>query len=219
LSTALPNARVEPAAQSDLARTARLHHQSLPEGFFARLGTRFLRRYHQVFAESPEAQVLVIRGRRGPAGMLVGTFDNAAHYRWAVRRRGLLLLAAGIVAMLGRPALAIEFLRTRTGRYARALWRALRSRRSARATRREPPRRVAVLTHVAVDPEARGAGAGRELVDEFVERARDRGADEVRLITRAGGAAADFYRRLGWRPRGRRRASDDSVVEEFVLPL
>lgn len=211
---------VRPAATAELDRTARLHARTLPEGFFARLGARFLRRYHHAFAASPQAEVLVARDRNHPAGMLVGTYDNAAHYRWVAHHRARRLALAGLAALLQRPRLAAEFVVTRTGRYARALGRFVRGRAvGASASEPQEPDRVAVLTHVAVDPAAQGAGVGRSLVGEFVERARRAGADEVRLITPADGPGPEFYRSLGWRHLRVRRAADGTVVEEFVLPL
>jgi ribosomal protein S18 acetylase RimI-like enzyme len=215
-----PHDAVRPACEGELERTARIHERHLPDGFFARLGTRFLRRYHQSFAQSPEAEVFVAQSPEGPQGVLVGTFDNAAHYRWAMRRRGVVLALAGLVAMLRRPRLAAEFLATRVGRYARSLARLVRpGRRRAVAAGSEPARRVAVLTHVAVASAARGNGTGRELVTAFVRAARHRGADEVRLITPADGPGSGFYRALGWRRLRRRRAADGTFVEEFQLPL
>lgn len=237
-----PEPRTTPAVRAvrrgDLAATARLHRRALPRGFFARLGDRFVRRYHASFAASPDAVVLVAEDptRQRPAGFLAGTLENATHYRWVLRRRGLVLALSGLAALARRPGMAVEFLRTRTGRYLRAVRRQLGrhvpvGRRPGRADAAPPdvappskaaedsPPVVAVLTHVAVDPAAQGDGVGRRLVEAFVERARRAGAHEVRLITDAEGEAAPFYRRLGWRSCGRRRAADGSEVEEFQLPL
>jgi ribosomal protein S18 acetylase RimI-like enzyme len=224
--------RIRPAGRADLAHTARLHEDELPEGFFARIGWRFLRAYHAAFARSPQATVLVAEDEDGrPRGMLVGTLDNAAHYRWTMRRQGLRLVAAGLRGLVTRPPLAAEFIRTRVGRYGRAVARQLRPGGAPGGASPAAPAapdaskpgaaaaKVAVLTHVAVAEDARGAGAGRRLVQGFVDRARSAGADEVRLITEADGHAARFYRSLGWRRRARRRASDGSEVEEYVQPL
>lgn len=204
-----------------LRRTASIHARELPDGFFARLGPRFLRRYHQSFVDSPLADVLVAGGRREPTGMLVGTYDNAAHYQWVARHRSWLLALAGLVALLRRPRLAAEFLRTRVGRYARAAGRFLGRRRGRAepAPSASPRLRVAVLTHVAVDEAAQGSGLGRDLVRVFVQRARCAGADEVRLITPADGPGPGFYRSLDWQRLRARQAADGTVVDEFVLSL
>lgn len=222
MSARVTHPQIEAARGSQvLRRTAGIHARELPDGFFARLGPRFLRRYHQSFVDSPLADVLVAGNGIEPTAMLVGTYDNAAHYQWVARHRSWLLALAGVVALLGRPRLAAEFLRTRVGRYARAVGRFLGRRWGGTepTTSASPPRRVAVLTHVAVDAAAQGSGLGRDLVRAFVQRARSAGADEIRLITSADGPGPGFYRSLGWQRLRARRAADGTVVDEFVLSL
>lgn len=220
MTATLPHRQVRAARGRELGRTARLHEQLLPGGFFARLGPRFLRRYHATFAASPLAEILVLDDGRAPAGMLVGTYDNAAHYRWVLRRRSPRLALAGLLALLRRPRHAVEFLRTRPRRYGRAVWRYLgRRRQPAPSASADGPGRVAVLAHVAVEREAQGDGAGRRLVRAFEERAREHGAEEARLVTPSGGPGPRFYRSLGWHHLVSRRAADGTVVDEFVLPL
>jgi ribosomal protein S18 acetylase RimI-like enzyme len=224
--------RTRPARRSELPRTAALHARHLPDGFFAKLGPGFLAHYHRTFRRSPDAVLLVVGRPGAPTGFLAGTLDNEAHYRWVARRATAGLAARGALALVARPRLLAGFLRTRVPRY--AAWFARRVREPRRAGRRpvRPHARpsasqarepgasatVAVLTHVAVDPRARGRGSGRELVQSFVERARGAGAREVRLVTDRTAAAA-FYRTLGWRSHGSRRGSAGTVVEEFRIPL
>lgn len=114
---------VRPARPGDAARTAAIHRRALPSGFFARLGTRFLARYHATFAASERARLLVAERGGAVVGFLAGTIDNEAHYRTVLRRRWPGLVVAGVGAMLRRPRLAAEFLRTRVGRYGRAVRR------------------------------------------------------------------------------------------------
>lgn len=214
---AAPAIEVRPAREDDLPRTAGVHRRALPAGFFARLGTRFLRRYHATFAASPRATLLVAEDDGEVLGFLAGTTDNAEHYRTVLRRRSVGLLLSGVAAMARDRALATEFARTRVARYARAAARQIRARRGpATPTEVAEAPTVAVLTHVAVTEDARGSGAGRALVTSFTRRAREAGADEVRLVTATDGTGPGFYRRLGWSSRGTRRAADGTFVEEFA---
>lgn len=216
---------VRPAVTADLRGTAHLHRTQLPDGFFARLGAGFLRRYHATFLASPHAVAFVVGESAEPLGFLVGTLDNRPHYRFVVRRLGLGLAARAGAAILARPALLWLFLRTRALRYARWVVRyPLRSRASAAtgtAVDGAPSvPTVAVLTHVAVSDAAQGHGTGRALVAAFLDAARAAGADEARLVTTAGGRAEAFYERLGWiagavRPAG----GGEGTVREFHLPL
>jgi ribosomal protein S18 acetylase RimI-like enzyme len=222
---------VRPARRRDLDRTARLHARCLPDGFFVDLGAGFLRSYHATFHRGPAAVAIVAGSDQDPGGdpvaFLVGTLGNRRHYRWVVQRRALHLTLRLLLALLGRPAIAARFVRTRLTRYLRWLGRyPLRRARPGpdgpAATDDEEtavPAPVAVLTHVAVDPAARGRGLGRRLVDAFVERAREAGAAEVRLVTDDAGGAVDFYRALGFEDAGTHRDGDGAVVREFRLPL
>lgn len=217
------------ARRSDLKATASIHHRALPGGFFARLGRRFLRTYHASFVAGPDAAALVAEQDGRVVGMLFGTTDNAAHYPWVLRRRGPRLALVGLLALLLRPKELVEFLRTRTTRYLRAFRRAL-SRRSGRGSAGAaaggvaagggaPHRDVAVLTHVAVDPDVRAGGVGRLLVTRFVELCREADASEIRLITDRDGGASGFYRALGWLHVADRAAADGTLAVEFRLPL
>jgi ribosomal protein S18 acetylase RimI-like enzyme len=221
---------VREATRRDLRAIARLHRRCLPDGFFARLGPGFLRRYHASFLASPLATALVVAGPDGdPSAFLVGTLRNRAHYRWVMQRHGVGLATRMLLALWVRPRLAWVFARTRVGRYVRWVLRyPFRHRRTAAASpgadAAEPaaapvtaPQPVAVLTHVAVDEAARGNGAGRRLVEVFVDRAREAGAAEARLVTDVDGGASAFYERLGWSLVGERNG--ESVVREYRLPL
>jgi ribosomal protein S18 acetylase RimI-like enzyme len=222
--SAEPAIRVRPARAEDLPRTAELHRASLPYGFFARLGTGFLARYHATFAVGRRAAMLVAETRDGRiVGFLAGTVDNARHVRTVLRRPPPRLVLSGLLALARDPRLGFEFLRTRVGRYLRSFRRSLAPKRRAGAAtgpgERSAPASdvpvVGVLTHVAVADEARGTGAGRALVDAFLDRARHAEVPEVRLVTSRREGASGFYRRLGWSSLGTRRAADGTVVEEF----
>jgi GNAT superfamily N-acetyltransferase len=58
---------------------------------------------------------------------------------------------------------------------------------------------MARLGHLALQPEARGSGAGRALVESVVEAARAAGYERVELFTFSGLAEArEIYRRTGF---------------------
>lgn len=223
---------VRPARPRDLHAMAHLHREQLPDGFFARLGEGFLRAYHASFLRSPYGIALVCGSTDAPTGFLVGTLTNREHYRFVARCCIPRLAARGALALLARPPLAWLFVHTRAARYTRWVLRytgrklrgggpAVASAASAAsppaAVTAEPT--IAVLTHVAVDPAAQGGGAGRALVDRFLEAAREAGADEARLVTAAHGPAEQFYDRLGWTAGPVRNGSAGSLVREYRWSL
>ena len=192
----------------DVAFAAELHHRCLPGGFFARLGVRFLRTYYQSFVESPWAVALLAEVDGYPAGMVVGTLDDARHYRFVLRRCGARLALSGLLALLTRPGLAWWFLRRRARRYARGFMRIGRptppagARRPAGAASPDP---TGALAHLAVAPGRRRAGVGSALASAFLDQARSAGAARVGLLTSADDpATAAFYASTGWAQAGRR---------------
>jgi GNAT superfamily N-acetyltransferase len=206
---------VRPMRPRDREFTAALQQQALPHGFFARLGTPFLRAYHETFMASPHGIALVAETHDGPAGFVVGTFGP--HSAWVLRNRWMTLVWRGALALLARPAELVFFLRTRTLSYARRLLRRSRSGPPVRRRRTKPP---AVLTHVAVAPAARGNGVGEELVDAFLDAAEAAGAEQVCLVTLAGrDGAGRFYQRLGWDLDGVREDRDGRAIECYCWQL
>ncbi len=211
-------AGLRPLDRRDLAFSAALHAQTLPHGFFADLGPRFLRGYHATFLDSSHAVALVATLGGHPAGALVGILDPAHHMQWVLRRRGMNLALRGALALAVRPRLALRFLRTRVGRYAHGWFRHRhRPQERAQAAESRPP---AVLSHVAVVPSARGTGTGVALVEAFEEAARRSGATHAILTTLEGSeGAGPFYARLGWERTTTRRTHDGLPMEEWTRAL
>lgn len=96
---------IRPMRREDLPLVAALHARRLPHGFFAALGTGFLRRYHESFRASPHALAHVATGDDRLLGFVTGPHHHAGHYRWVTRHRGIRLAMAGSAALLGRPRL------------------------------------------------------------------------------------------------------------------
>ena len=190
-----------PLHASDLRWVARLHAEALPHGFLVTLGHPFLRSYDRTFADSPHAVALVAEIDGHPIGFLLGVLRPTAHRRFVRRRRAGRLAVLGTLGLLARPGTGVQFARTRLGRYLRA-WR------SGGAPPEPGGHEPAVLSHIAVEPGARGAGAGALLVRRFADAARAAGAADARLLTVVDDAGASaFYRQLGWRIVGTRSAT------------
>lgn len=82
--------------------------------------------------------------------------------------------------------------------------------------------RAPELRLLAVDPDARGLGVGRALVDECIRRARRMGAAELGLHTsRSMAVAMGLYRRMGFvrAPETDFQPEGAELVEGYRLPL
>ncbi|MDT9592669.1 GNAT family N-acetyltransferase [Nocardioides zeae] len=208
-------------AVEDLDVVVRLHRRAFPDNVVGRFGGALLERYYRSFVTSPEAVATVATDDEGaPVGYLVGVLATDHHRRWVREHHLRALLAAALPALLQHPVLAAGLLRRRLVVRLRALAGRLRPRAAGgtvvevaptvdgSSVARVRPGPVAVLSHVAVEPGARGGGAGSSLIDHFEQVAERRGAARMCLATAEDGGAGALYERRGWRLQARRRTFD-----------
>jgi GNAT superfamily N-acetyltransferase len=217
-----------PMTQADLEFVVSQHLHHFPDGFFARLGRTFLCEYYRAFLTGSAVRATIAEVDREPAAYLVGVTDPAAHRDHVVQRHGRTLVLKALAAMLRRPALAVLFLRTRAGLYARKLLRrrgpsAPDSPGSAADPGSAPPPRsgaTAVLTHVAVVPTAQSRGIGSELIRRFDEEVATAGCERLTLVTASGDeGAGPYYRRRGWQASGDRCTPDGLHLTTYERPV
>lgn len=187
--------RVRRMGLQDLGEVVGGHRASFPNGFFARLGPRFLRRYYRTFLDGPLAVALVVEVAGIPSGYLVGVLDPVQHRRLLLTYHGVALAACGLFGLIRRPQVMARFVATRIRRYLVVL-----TRSANRAAELEDGPRIAVLSHIVVARQARGRGLGTVLVDTFIAQARDAGRERACLVTLTGPTGAgSFYEKSGWR--------------------
>ncbi|WP_106432594.1 GNAT family N-acetyltransferase [Streptomyces zinciresistens] len=204
----------------DLPFVVAEHLGHFPDGFFARLGPRFLAAYTRTYLSGPDARAYTAEIGGQPVGFLVGVTDPAAHRRHVLRDhgRGLLLRALGSLSV--RPRLALHFLRTRLVRYCRKLIPNRAARRApAAGPAAAPPGVTAVLAHVVVAEHARSRGIGAALIARFVEDAAEAGCARVTLVTAAEGGAGAYYEWLGWLRQGETHTPDGRHLLTYDFPL
>ncbi|MGB8946812.1 MAG: GNAT family N-acetyltransferase [Streptomyces sp.] len=197
------------------------HRRCFPDGFFARLGPRFLTAYTRTYLTSPHAVGFVAELAGEPVGYLVGIVDPTLHRRHLLRTHGLRLALQGAAGLLLRPGLAARFARTRLSRYYRKL-------RPGAPVPQSPAAhgvaavsgREAVLAHIAVVEPARGRGAGAELIGKFMQFATLAGCSGASLVTAAGpdGAGA-YYAARGWQLRGQSYTPEQRPLLTYVRDL
>lgn len=199
----------------DLEEVVGAHLAAFPDGFFARLGRRYLVRYYRTFLDGPLAVALVAENGGRMAGYLVGIVDPPRHRRLVFRYHGVGLAGRGAVGLVMRPRLLAQFVGSRARRYAAAVRRHCRT-----GTPGVDHARVAVLSHLVVVPECRRGGVGRGLVTAFLEQAAAAGCSRACLVTIDGvGGASDFYAKQGWTHTATRQAPDGRALAHFELDL
>jgi GNAT superfamily N-acetyltransferase len=212
-----PSLGIRLFAPPDAHATAAAHARGLSHDFVTRFGEGFLAAYHRAFAASPHGAVIVADDRRtGRAvGALLGTFDTPAHYGFLVRRHGAGLAVLAASRALRDPSLAVDLARSRAGRYARGIGRAIFQGHSKTPKKRGEADQSGFLAHLVVEREYRGRGVGASLVAAYETQARNIGLRRLELATLPDErGAGPFYERLGWEYGGERVSKSG---ERFAL--
>lgn len=205
--------------RADVERSVALHLQVLDMEFLSRFGPRFMRVYYDAWMSSAGSLHLVAVHDDEVVGVLLGATDPAAHARAMVREHGFSLAVALATGAARRPRLARDLVTTRALRYARGLGRLVVARWRRRPATLTPLVKVGEITHVLVDPAARGRGVGRELVEDAVRASRAARVREIELVTPPDMDAQHFYRSLGWTEEGALTSRSGESFLRFRLRL
>lgn len=209
----------------DLPFVVEAHLAHFGDGFFARLGPRFLGRYYRTFLDGPTAVAVIAETDGAPCGYLTGILHTRQHRTLLLRYHGTGLALSGCAAMMRRPRVGLTFVATRLPRYVRGLRRSLMRtaldagapERSADATTVGAP---AVLSHVVVSEPRRLRGVGTRLVEHFLSEARQAGCSTAALVTLADpdGASA-FYEARRWTRRSSLTTPDGKPLWRYTANL
>ena len=174
---------IRSAIPEDAPVIARLHAESITEGFLPRLGRRFMTVLYRALIAWEGAVVLVAADTAGPVAFGAGVTDVKAFYRHFLRRHWLRAAFASLPRVLVPTNLR----------------RAFESMRYA-DDRLDVP---AELLAMAVASTARRRGLAARLGDDLLEQLQGRGADRVKVVVGSSNSAAlAAYRRLGFSPAG-----------------
>jgi ribosomal protein S18 acetylase RimI-like enzyme len=185
--------------ESDAAAAAALHAGQISEGFLAFLGPRFLGRLYRRIARTPSCFLLVVEDDGATAGFLAGSTDVRALYRSFVLRDGVAAALACGGRLLRSWRRVMETLRHGTGG-------------SGSGTE---------LLAMAVDPTARGRGAGTLLVEGFLAEVGRRGQRAAFVVVAADNeAAVALYGRNGFRmiERFELHSGTESLIMQWPSP-
>lgn len=211
---------LRPLRPEDATAAATIHAEGQPDTFLTSLGPAFLRALYAQMAGSTHCFGYVAEERGEVIGVVVGTVDAGAVFKELILRRGFRLLVPVGAAILRRPALLPDVLRTAfyPGRRKGGPHPSLGEGGNPQASPL-PISGEGELFFIGTRADRRGTGVGRALFQALAEEMRRRGMRAMGLTVDEGNEQAKrFYLRNGMCPAyvftlyGRR-------MWWFVLPL
>lgn len=187
---------------SDLDIVVAWHRRAFPTGFYAQLGSGFMKKWFYAHINSPAAVSLVACDEQDAVvGYLIATTDDA-QYRNRSTVQGLRMCMRGGVALAARPQLWSDFARVRARHYAARCVRAV-GRKMGDETSRSASQALGngdgELVYICIEPDHRRRGAGAALLESFTGEAVRSNTKRLHLVTeRDNSGAQQFYGRHGW---------------------
>lgn len=190
---------------SDVNHVVAVHLSSFPGFFLSFLGSRFLSLFYSGICTAPEGIAFVYLNDAGaPVGFVAGTSNPGGFYSRLLKRDWLKFALASIVPVLKKPSTIL--------RVARAV-----SHPSDNPIGDD----VAGLFSIGVLPELQGTGAGKILVQAFLDEAKQRGCKRVFLTTDRdnNNSVNSFYEKLGFEIERQYVTPEGRRMNEYWIPL
>jgi ribosomal protein S18 acetylase RimI-like enzyme len=181
-----------------LGQIVDVHMKAFPNFFLTFLGPRFLREFYGsfIYDEAGIGFVAVDSANGNVLGVIVGPSVPAGYFKRLLKKRWYAFCLASVAAVLKKPSVV------------KRLFRAVFYRGESPSG----PQR-ALLSSIAVSPQAQGQGVGQALVKRWVGEVEQRGGTGCFLTTDAldNDSTNRFYQKLGWQiestfvtPQGRK---------------
>lgn len=169
----------------DIREVVDVHMCAFPNFFLTFLGPRFLKVFYNSFTYDPAGIGFVAKDRETGKvlGFIVGPLVPDGYFKRLLKKRWFAFCFASIAAICKRPTIV------------KRLFKALFYRGQAPSGAKR-----ALLSSIAVDPEAQGQGVGRILVERWIREIKQQGGNGCYLTTDAidNDSVNNFYKKLGW---------------------
>ena len=194
---------IRTATASDIGRIVEIHINAFQGFFMTKLGSGFLREYYKVVLNYEKPIFLVTEKENHVTGFVAGFLQPVDFYA-QLRKHKFALSLSLIPTILRDPHLVP---------------RILRNFRSTTQAKIEEDLTVCELASVAVDPTYSGQGLGNALIQAFLKKSRQLGADTVYLTTDAynNEVVNLLYQRLGFELYRSFRTQENRVMNEYRI--
>lgn len=190
--------------QGDIPAVTEIHLAAFAGFFLSFLGPAFLRELYDGILNDPSGIAFVCENQQQLVGFVAGSDRPSGLYGRLLRQRALRFALASAKAVLRKPEIMPRLIH------------ALDKSEEAAV-----PDGMATLMSIAVNPDTQGLGAGKILVNKFLDACRERGVTAVNLTTDANNNAGvnAFYIRQGFKLARTFLTREGRAMNEYIIQL
>lgn len=181
-----------------------VHMRALPNFFLTFMGPKFLREIYRYYVHDPIVIGFVAEDEQNGEvlGFVVGPLTPKSCFKTLIRNRWWMFGLASIIAVLKRPTIVKRLL---CGIFYRG--------------QAPPGPKRALLSSIAIAPEAQNKGIGKLLVKRWVEEVKKQGGKGCYLTTDAENneKVNNFYQNLGWRIESAYVTPEGRAINRYVF--
>lgn len=196
------------AKKTDVGGIVKVHIEAFEGFLMTRLGERFLRTYYKIALDYEDVIALVACNETDEiCGFVVGYYNPSSFYQYFAARK-LRIAGSMVFALFKNPFL---------------LRRVLASKDQAELAARDESysKTIVELASVAVMPDSRGRGIGRNLVDSFISESAKKNAKRIVLTTDAinNESTNKFYVKSGFTVGKNFQTSTGRKMRQYIFQL
>ena len=195
------SAKVVPLTTQAIRGVVDVHIRAFPDFFLTFLGPGFLKVFYKSFLYDDQGIGFIATENGRIVGAIVGPLKPDGYFRRLLLRKWYAFCFASIWAVLKKPKVI------------KRLLRAVFYRGQAPAGKDR-----ALLSSIAVSPDAQGKGVGKALVMKWLDAVSARGGKGAYLTTDVGNndTVNSFYQSLGWKVESTYETSEGRKMNRYV---
>jgi colanic acid biosynthesis glycosyl transferase WcaI len=187
-----------------LDQIADVHMKAFPTFFLTFLGPGFLKEFYRsfIYDQAGIGFVAIDSVKQTVLGAVVGPFEPAGYFKRLLKKRWYAFCLASIAAVLKKPTII------------KRLFRAVFYRGEAPSGLSR-----ALLSSIAVSPQAQGQGVGQALMKKWAAEVEHRGGTGCFLTTDAENneSVNRFYQKLGWKIESTYPTPEGRTMNRYIL--
>ena len=192
---------IKPINGHHIREVVAVHLQAFPDFFLTFLGTGFLEEFYKSFLYDEQGIGFVAIENGKILGAIVGPFKPAGYFKRLLLKKWYAFCFASIGAVLRKPKVI------------KRLFRAVFYRGQAPQDKDR-----ALLSSIAVSPDAQGKGVGKALVMKWLDAVSARGGKGAFITTDAknNNSVNSFYHSLGWKLESTYETPEGRKMNRYV---